>query len=133
MRVRHKEQSDEPADEPVIEERDTLMHYTHFNHSDCSDTHPQRDIVNNPDPPSPVMVPSEENEPELQSVVSLPQQGSVGQEENETVGGSETNVAQDKTGNGNTSVGGLVSSRPRRNRRPPARPYDKYLQDPRAK
>eukprot|EP00731_Ephydatia_muelleri_P025384 Em0017g467a len=135
LRVRHKEQSDEPADEPVIEERDTFMHYTHFNHSDCSDTHPQRDMVNNPDPPSPVMVPSEENEPELQPVVSLPQQGTVGQEEksDETVGGSETNVAQDKTGNGDTSVGGLVSPRPRRNRRPPARPYDKYLQDPRAK
>ena len=86
LRVRHKEQPDEPADEPVIEERDTLMHYTHFNHSDCSDTHPQRDIVKNPDSPSPVMVPSEENEPELQSVVSLPQQGSVGQEVNETGG-----------------------------------------------
>ena len=92
-------------------------------------------MVNNPDPPSPVMVPSEENEPELQPVVSLPRQGSVGQEEksDETVGGSEINVAQDKTGNGDTSVGGLVSPRPRRNRRPPARPYDKYLQDPRAK
>ena len=135
LRVRHKEQSDEPADEPVIEEHDTVMHYTHLNHSDCSDTHPQRDMVNHPDPPSPVMVPSEENEPELQPVVSLPQQGSVGQEEksDETVGGSETNVAQDKTGNGDTSVGGLVSPRPRRNRRPPARPNDKYLQDPRAK
>ena len=97
----------EPADEPVIEERDTFMHYTHFNHSDCSDTHPQRDMANNPGPPSPVMVPSEKNEPELQPVVSLPQQGSVGQEEksDKTVGGSETNVAQDKTGNGDTSVG----------------------------
>ena len=59
---------------------------------------------------SAVAVPSEENEPELQPVVSLPQRGSVGQEEksDETVGGSETNVAQDKTGNDDTSVGGLV-------------------------
>ena len=74
---------------------------------------------------SAVAVPSEENEPELQPVVSLPQQGSVGQEEksDETVGGSETNVAQDKT------LLGVWCP----NRRPPARPYDKYLQDPWAK
>ena len=112
-----------------------VEHYTHFNHSDGSDTHPQRDMENNSDPPFPVMVPSEENEPELQPVVSLPQQGSVGQEEKseETVGGSETNGALDKTGNSDTSVGGLVSTRPIRSRRPPVRPYDKYLQDPRAK
>lgn len=91
-------------------------------------------MVNNQDSPFPVMVSSEENEPELQPVVSLPQHESVSQDEKseEAVGESETNKTH-KTGNGDTSVGGQGSTRPIRNRRPPVRPYDKYLRNPRAK
>ena len=135
LRVRHKEQSDKP----VAEERDTFVHQTPVNHKDFNDTQRQSDKEN---PKFSGIVPSaEEKEPELHPVVSGPQEESVVEEENleETVEESEISETPDKTGKRDTSGGGRVltrperSPRPERSRRPPVRPYDKYLQNPRAK
>ena len=129
LRVRHKEQSDKP----VAEERDTFVHQTPVNHKDFRDTQRQSDKEN---PQFSGIVPSaEEKEPELHPVVSVPQKESVVEEENleETVEESEINETPDKTGKRDISGGGRVLTRPERSRRPPVRPYDKYLQNPRAK